>query len=363
MDILRTSSKKDALKLYRVDREDLPQEFSEGVVNRVRVFYKNTEEVRNRYAKLIEYYNKDHEEYLDNIKGGINTNVPEYNIPMPNKGENDLVILITITSTINAEMGSKITNRYASKGTISDVLPDDQMPRINDESGLPLQILIPPQSTINRKNIAQIFEMNLCLLCKMAYDKNEENIKLKNFNSVRESLNKLYVTDKFNNYSDENLTEFHKSFDEYYSIEVNSIDKTYTQRVMSELCEYFGIDQDGVYLYDPVESERITIQKVTVGITEIMRLHFIPQFKAKATSDILDSENTVLYGGSTRSGGQKIGEMESWQVHVHGIENPINNIVKNASGISLDDYTNIALLNQARVAGLEYCLYQQLIKD
>lgn len=53
--------------------------------------------------------------------------------------------------------------------------------------------------------------------------------------------------------------------------------------------------------------------------------------------------------------------MERWQVLVHGIENPINESVKKATGISLDEYTDIMILNQARAAGLEFELYKQML--
>lgn len=308
MDLIRNNKKKENLRMYRVDREDLPSEFSEGTVNRVRVFYKNTALVKERYAKLIEYYNKEHQDYVDHVTGGLDTKLPELELKLDPKGNIDLSILITITCNKPAEIGSKITNRYASKGTIGDVLPDDQMPRINDEDGLPLQIMIPPQSTINRKNISQIYEMNLCLACKIAFDRNEKNIKNRDYKDARAVLNTLYVTDRFNNYSEKDIEDFHKTFDEYYSVEVNAIDMVYNQKVMSEICKFFNIDQDGCYLYDPVEQGRITIQKVTVGITEIMRLDKLPEFKSKATADVYDAENTVLYGGSSRQGGQKIGK-------------------------------------------------------
>jgi len=358
----KKQKRKVANQLYQLRVELVPREFSEGTIESVRVFHKDTKEVVDEYKDLIEYYDKVEQQRIKDITGGLDTEVPEYKVELNKKGKIDLSIIIGISSIAPATISDKITTRYASKGTISAVMPDNLMPRIGDEDGLPVQIVLPPLSTINRKNIAQIYEMNLCLMCKIAYDKNTEYINNNKFDKAREVLNNLYVTDRFNNYSDNDIKEFHKTFDEYYSIEVNSIDNIYTPNVMSRLNNYFEINEDGYHLYNPGVSERITIKPATVGITEIMRLHFIAGLKSKATADIQDSESLVLYGGDTRSGGQKIGEMERNQVAVHDIEAPVNNLLINSGGLSLHEASNIKLLNQARGLGIEVDLFKDLGK-
>lgn len=55
-----------------------------------------------------------------------------------------------------AQVGDKITGRYGSKGVISAVLPDSQMPQ--DEKGNAFDIIFPPLGIISRTNTQMLYE-------------------------------------------------------------------------------------------------------------------------------------------------------------------------------------------------------------
>ena len=57
------------------------------------------------------------------------------------------------------EVGDKLTNRFASKGVVSTIVPDDQMP--HDAEGNPLEVLIHPFGVITRTNPALMLEAAL----------------------------------------------------------------------------------------------------------------------------------------------------------------------------------------------------------
>lgn len=66
------------------------------------------------------------------------------------------VVVRTVHPT---EVGDKLVNRYASKGVVSRVVPDDQMPR--DADGRPLEILLQPFGVISRGNPGLMLEAAL----------------------------------------------------------------------------------------------------------------------------------------------------------------------------------------------------------
>lgn len=62
-----------------------------------------------------------------------------------------------------AEIGDKISGLYGNKGSIAQIIPDDQMPR--NKKGEPLELLWSPLGLISRTNKAQVYE---ALLGKVA---------------------------------------------------------------------------------------------------------------------------------------------------------------------------------------------------
>lgn len=64
--------------------------------------------------------------------------------------------------------GDKLMGRYGNKGVISRILPDEQMPRLPDDSSVPsklrgraVEVLLNPLGVITRLNLGQVFETHL----------------------------------------------------------------------------------------------------------------------------------------------------------------------------------------------------------
>lgn len=62
-------------------------------------------------------------------------------------------------AAVPAMVGDKLSNRYAAKGTIALILPEDKMPR--DAQGRPLEILFSPTGVVSRVNSEQLVEASL----------------------------------------------------------------------------------------------------------------------------------------------------------------------------------------------------------
>lgn len=67
--------------------------------------------------------------------------------------------VVAVKSASAAQIGDKLSDRHGSKGVISRVIPDAQMP--HDKDGNPFEVLMSPTSVVSRSNPAQIVETAL----------------------------------------------------------------------------------------------------------------------------------------------------------------------------------------------------------
>jgi DNA-directed RNA polymerase beta subunit len=210
-------------------------------------------------------------------------------------------VIITVEYVNYAKLGDKITNRYGSKGVITKIVEDNMMPV--DEDGISLEVIMSPDSIISRKNVSQVYEVILgnilTKLYKMNLPKNHEVFSF------------LYKNDDHNYYHD-----FAKKYG-YYTLSVNAMNEINLHDLINKLSSILNIDSE-IKLYDPI-SKRYFYNKILVGYTSLLRLHFIVEHKAKSTNDyrIIDknveySDEKLIGGGFYKKEGQKIGEMEMW---------------------------------------------------
>ena len=68
-------------------------------------------------------------------------------------------ITVYIASLKKVSIGDKLSNRFANKGVISRIVPEEDMPRT--ENGMPIDIIISATSVIGRMNIGQLLETSL----------------------------------------------------------------------------------------------------------------------------------------------------------------------------------------------------------
>lgn len=71
----------------------------------------------------------------------------------------DKGVSVVVKSVSQMEAGDKLTGRYGDKGVVSEIVPDDQMPK--SAEGKPFEILVSPLGLISRVNPAQIVEAAL----------------------------------------------------------------------------------------------------------------------------------------------------------------------------------------------------------
>ncbi|MDR5660020.1 DNA-directed RNA polymerase subunit beta [Serpentinicella sp. ANB-PHB4] len=193
-------------------------------------------------------------------------------------GVNELV-RVYIAKKRKINVGDKLAGRHGNKGVISRVLPEEDMPFLED--GTPLEIVLNPLGVPSRMNIGQVLEIHLGFAAK--------------------ALNWKVATPVFDGASE--------------------ID------VMDAL-EQSGHSRDGKsVLYDGRTGEPFD-NPVTVGYMYMLKLHHLVDDKIHARSTGPYSLVTQQpLGGKAQFGGQRFGEMEVWALEAYGASHTLQEIL------------------------------------
>lgn len=179
-------------------------------------------------------------------------------------------IKIEIAQIRKIKAGDKLAGRHGNKGVISKILPEEDMPFLED--GTPIDIILNPLSVASRMNLGQILETHL--------------------GYAAHKLNYISITPSLLGAKEEDIKK--------------------------ELKEA-GIPENGkVTLYDGITGEAFS-DKITVGYMYVMKLIHMVEDKIHARSIGPYSLITQQpLGGKTQFGGQRFGEMEVWALEGHG---------------------------------------------
>lgn len=211
------------------------------------------------------------------------------------------IIKVSVAQLRKVREGDKVAGRHGNKGVISRVLPEADMPRLADGTGV--DIIISSLSVIARMNLGQILEAHLGWAGRV--------------------LGEKYAVPSFEKLPEETIIS---------------------------LLKKAGLPVDGkVALYDGKTGEAYD-QKVAVGVGYILKLHHMAEDKihARATGPYSLVTQQPL-GGKTRMGGQRFGEMEVWALEAHRAAYALQEMLT----IKSDDIEGRASAFQAIIKGQE----------
>ena len=202
-------------------------------------------------------------------------------------------VYVAIKRTLS--IGDKMAGRHGNKGVIAKIMPEEDMPFLED--GTPLDILLNPLGVPSRMNVGQILETHLGWVAKVL-----------GFHAITP------VFDGATEHGIQGLTA-----------EANMI----MSRRKAELEEQKqGPPADEFFinvpktlktqLYDGRTGEPLD-QSATIGYIYMMKLHHLVDDKihARATGPYSLITQQPL-GGKARTGGQRFGEMEVWALEGYG---------------------------------------------
>jgi DNA-directed RNA polymerase subunit beta len=221
-------------------------------------------------------------------------------------GVNDLVRVYVAKKRKIAE-GDKLAGRHGNKGVISKIVPESDMPFLED--GTPVDVILNPLGVPSRMNLGQILETHLGWAAGNGwYDDGTEAYK-----QSKENGGRVYVASPvFDGATVEDVDEsLCRWYDEHgadrgidFEVDKNAREG---RRCSGKVTLYNG--RTG----EPYE------EKVTVGFMYILKLLHLVDDKIHARSTGPYSLVTQQpLGGKAQFGGQRFGEMEVWALEAYG---------------------------------------------
>jgi DNA-directed RNA polymerase subunit beta len=217
--------------------------------------------------------------------------------------------------------GDKMAGRHGNKGLISKIVPQEDMPFLED--GSPVDVVLNPLGVPSRMNVGQILETHLgwaakVLGLKIGHMLDEGG----NVQGLREFLEQVYDHDDerqaLSEMGDDELTTLGNNLRGGVPTATPVFDGASEEEIKGMLAKA-GLPESGqVALYDGRTGEAFD-RPVTVGYMYILKLHHLVDDKIHARSTGPYSLVTQQpLGGKAQFGGQRFGEMEVWALEAYG---------------------------------------------
>jgi DNA-directed RNA polymerase subunit beta len=247
-------------------------------------------------------------------------------------------------------VGDKMSGRHGNKGIISRILPEEDMPYLED--GMPVDIILNPLGVPSRMNVGQILEAHLGWAAKGLGWKIEEYLQ-KHFNPklLRRKIKEVYSSKEVNDYldqaTDEEIIELARKLGQGIFVSVPVFDGASEEEIKEHLRKA-GLPVTGqTTLYDGRTGEPFH-QKITVGYMYLLKLHHLVDDKIHARS--IGPYSLVTQqplGGKAQFGGQRLGEMEVWALEAYGAAHSLQEFLT----VKSDDVAGRTRVYEAIVKG------------
>jgi DNA-directed RNA polymerase subunit beta len=218
-------------------------------------------------------------------------------------------------------VGDKMAGRHGNKGVISRILPEEDMPYL--EEGTPVDIILNPLGVPSRMNVGQILETHLGWAAKGVGEQISRIIE-KEYNpkALRERIKKLYSSETFSalidSLEDDEVREYARTLSHGVFMASPAFDGASEEEIKIALKEA-GLPVTGQATLHDGRTGVPFDQKVTVGVIYMMKLHHLVDDKIHARSVGPYSLITQQpLGGKAQFGGQRLGEMEVWALEAYG---------------------------------------------
>lgn len=307
-----------AIKPQSVLTEEILSHLSKGqywqlIVENTEVM-NEIEQIKHQYDEKKDMLNKKFTSKVEKLQSG--DDLPQGALK---------VVKVFIATKHKLQPGDKMAGRHGNKGVISRILPDEDMPFLED--GTVVDVVLNPLGIPSRMNIGQILETHLGWASVNLGKRIGQMLDQYRNNDVDVAELKSFITKLYNNNSfaksinrmpPEELIGFcsHLRNGVYFSTPVFDGAKVDDVIAMLELA---GCDLSGqVKLLDGRTGEYFD-RYVTVGYKYLLKLHHLVDDKIHARS--IGPYSLVTQqplGGKSHFGGQRFGEMECWALQAYG---------------------------------------------
>jgi DNA-directed RNA polymerase subunit beta len=231
------------------------------------------------------------------------------------------LVKVYIAMKRKLSVGDKMAGRHGNKGVIARILPEEDMPYLED--GTPVEIVLNPLGVPSRMNVGQILETHLgwagAELGKKITELLKNNTRSE---AIRRDLKTLFkdtvLADTISEMSEDELEAVAPTLAKGVFMGSAVFDGAREEEIKA-LLSSAGLPTSGkTSLRDGMTGE-IFEQPVTVGYIYMLKLSHLVDDKIHARSIGPYSLITQQpLGGKAQFGGQRFGEMEVWALEAYG---------------------------------------------
>ena len=231
------------------------------------------------------------------------------------------LVKVYIAMKRKLSVGDKMAGRHGNKGVIARILPEEDMPYLED--GTPVEIVLNPLGVPSRMNVGQILETHLGWAGFELGQKITELLKQNTrTEAIRRDLKALFkdtvLAETISDMSDDELEALAPTLKKGVFMGSAVFDGARESEIKA-LLSSAGLPTSGkTSLRDGMTGE-IFEQPVTVGYIYMLKLSHLVDDKIHARSIGPYSLITQQpLGGKAQFGGQRFGEMEVWALEAYG---------------------------------------------
>jgi len=221
------------------------------------------------------------------------------------------------------QVGDKMAGRHGNKGVLSRILPEEDMPYLED--GTPVDVVLNPLGVPSRMNVGQILETHLGwavhslgLQIGAEAEKDGKAATERLRARLKDECGSAKVSSLIDGLPASALRQVANRSKRGTHVATPVFDGASETEIFSLLKKAGLPDTGQTTLYDGRTGEPFD-QPITVGIMYILKLHHLVEDKIHARSTGPYSLVTQQpLGGKAQFGGQRLGEMEVWALEAYG---------------------------------------------
>ncbi|MFQ5667314.1 MAG: DNA-directed RNA polymerase subunit beta, partial [Candidatus Binatia bacterium] len=328
-------------KGHRITADDLDQ-IPVAQWSEIKIGHEKAEEEVNRVVEAMQeqlsLIRMTFQEKIDRLKGG--DELPPGVIKM---------VKVFIAIKRKLQVGDKMAGRHGNKGVLSRILPEEDMPYLDD--GMPVDIVLNPLGVPSRMNVGQILETHLgwaarALGVQLSAGGNGGSTAVE----LRAKLKDLYgkeVGEFVDSLKDDDVVKLARKSLAGVHVASPVFDGA-AETEISGLLKKAGLPVTGQATLRDGRTGEPFAQPVTVGIMYMMKLHHLVDDKIHARSTGPYSLVTQQpLGGKAQFGGQRLGEMEVWALEAYGAASTLQEMLT----VKSDDVAGRTRMYEAIVKG------------
>ncbi len=232
------------------------------------------------------------------------------------------MVKVYVAMKRHISVGDKIAGRHGNKGVISNIVPREDMPHLED--GTPVDVVLNPLGVPSRMNVGQILEAILGFAGYTIGQRVKSDLIEQNYAHITALLTEVFGQEFIKTYEKEHGQEgIHELAKEVGKsgcrFKIPVFEGPHFEKDIQPLLKRLELSETGMYKLKDGRTGEYFNQPVMVGCTYMMKLDHMVDDKLHARSVGPYSLVTQQpLGGKAQEGGQRLGEMEVWALEAHG---------------------------------------------